>query len=157
MDPHASLAPWPAAFRKHLAVSLRHNSPVPTGLTPGHLSRATSRPLVSALIAAHGGDTSAIHASVGAVVCGSANLQLQDTSLASYLEEQGTLYVPEGAVNAGAVIEGILRQLHGTSGRQLAGEVIRATESRVIELLQSARRREQSPLERFKEQSGADD
>ena len=59
--PHTSLALVPATFRKHLAVRRRQSSPIPTGRTPGSLSRATNLPLMRALIAAQGGVPLAIH------------------------------------------------------------------------------------------------
>lgn len=44
------------------------------------------------------------------IICGSANHQLDTTTLAHDLEAEGVLYVPDFTINAGAVIEGVLRR-----------------------------------------------
>ena len=59
--PQAIVAWCPTAAITHLAMSLLMTSPTPTGLTPGFLSRATSRQAMRALIAAQGGWLFAIH------------------------------------------------------------------------------------------------
>ena len=42
--PHASIARCPTAAKTHLAIKRRKISPIPTGRTPGCLSRTTSTP-----------------------------------------------------------------------------------------------------------------
>jgi leucine dehydrogenase len=83
------------------------------------------------------------------VICGSANQQLQDETLAHELSERGVLYVPDFAVNAGAVIEGVLRQTAppGTDPNDAVRAAIDAIGPRVRELLESARRADVTPLE----------
>jgi hypothetical protein len=51
----ASLASAPATRRRIFAVARRQVLPTPTGRTPGHLSRAQSRPDINAWYPAHGG------------------------------------------------------------------------------------------------------
>ncbi|MFT7620029.1 MAG: leucine dehydrogenase [Planctomycetota bacterium] len=71
------------------------------------------------------------------VICGSANLQTSNSELADQLFAEGCLFIPEAAVNAGAVLEGILVESEKDEerGRELARAHIMATESRVMELL----------------------
>ena len=88
------------------------------------------------------------------LVCGSANLQLARPEVAEILHREGTLFVPECAVNAGAVIQGIVRHTHGEAGARKAAAMIRATDARVAELLYAARAAEVSPSRRFEEVSG---
>ena len=66
------------------------------------------------------------HANVGAlrcrIVCGAANVQLEDATLATTLAERGILYVPDFAANAGAVIEAVLATQNPPPAAQLARE-----------------------------------
>lgn len=87
------------------------------------------------------------------VVCGSANQQLEDETLAHVLAEHGVLYVPDFAVNSGAVIEGVLRQ-QARPGTHAAATVeasidasIRAIGPRLRDLLEAARKADVTPLE----------
>jgi len=89
----------------------------------------------------------------GRVICGSANHQLEDETLAHALAEHGILYVPDFAVNAGAVIEGVLRQ-QARPGTHAAATVeasieasIRAIGPRIRDLLEAARAADVTPLE----------
>ena len=47
--PQAAFASGPVTRSRHFVINLRHVSPMPTGLIPGCLSRAISRPLINAL------------------------------------------------------------------------------------------------------------
>lgn len=83
------------------------------------------------------------------VICGAANQQLEEEMLAHELAAAGVLYVPDFAVNAGAVIEGVLRTI--TPAQSDVGEVVRAAVEaigpRVRELLEAARQADMTPLE----------
>jgi len=87
------------------------------------------------------------------VICGSANQQLEDETLAHALAEQGVLYVPDFAVNAGAVIEGVLRQQARSSTHDAAtleasiARSIQAIGPRLRDLLESAQKADVTPLE----------
>ena len=61
MVPQAAFASVPVTRSRHFAISLHQVSPTLTDLIPGCLSRAISRPLISALWAAHGGRPFPIH------------------------------------------------------------------------------------------------
>ena len=87
------------------------------------------------------------------IICGSANYQLEDETLAHTLAEHGVLYVPDFAVNSGAVIEGVLRQ-QARPGTHAAATVeasidasIRAIGPRIRDLLEAARKADVTPLE----------
>ncbi len=83
------------------------------------------------------------------IVCGSANQQLDDETLAHALDERGILYVPDFAVNAGAVIEGVLRQQYGDAA-DIDARVqarIEAIGPRIRALLEAARKADVTPLE----------
>jgi len=83
------------------------------------------------------------------VICGSSNQQLEDEMLAHALAAAGVLYVPDFAVNAGAVIEGVLRTITPPEGD--VGAVVRAAVEaigpRIRELLETARQADMTPLE----------
>lgn len=83
------------------------------------------------------------------VICGSANHQLEDETLAHALAEQDILYVPDFAVNAGAVIEGVLRQ-QARAGEDPGPRIevaIAAIGPRIRALLEMARAQAITPLE----------
>lgn len=83
------------------------------------------------------------------VICGSANNQLEDDTLAHALAEQDILYIPDFTVNAGAVIEGVLRRAAavGLDPQAEIDEAIRAIGPRIRALLEAAREQDMTPLE----------
>lgn len=83
------------------------------------------------------------------VICGSANQQLEEETLAHELAERGVLYVPDFAVNAGAVIEGVMRRqaAPGTDPSQAIHEAIARIGPRLRDLLRVARDADMTPLE----------
>ncbi len=80
-----------------------------------------------------------------ALVCGSANLQVMSPEVEAHLFRQGCLYVPEIAVNAGAVIEGVIRVRATHESQSSSQGHITATEERVQNLLRLAQEKGQSP------------
>ena len=104
------------------------------------------------------------HANVAAlrcrIVCGAANVQLEESTLATTLAERGILYVPDFAANAGAVIEAVLAfQNPAPTAEIVAGErfaplaseltaaAVDAIGPRVANLLVEADACELTPLE----------
>lgn len=83
------------------------------------------------------------------VVCGSANQQLEEETLAHELAERGVLYVPDFAVNAGAVIEGVMRKqaLPGSDPSEAIQQAIARIGPRLRDLLRVAREADMTPLE----------
>lgn len=83
------------------------------------------------------------------VICGAANHQLGDEGLAHELAERQILYVPDFAINSGAVIEGVLRQVTppGADPEPLIDAAIAAIGPRVRELLRIAEAAQVTPLE----------
>ena len=83
------------------------------------------------------------------IICGSANHQLDTTTLAHDLDAAGILYVPDFAVNAGAVIEGVMRR-QATADADLGRELRRALDDigpRARRMLALAVEHEITPLE----------
>lgn len=83
------------------------------------------------------------------VICGAANHQLAEDHFAHALAERNILYVPDFAANAGAVIEGVIRQ-SAPVGADVDAEVERALSEvgpRVRRLLEEARTLNMTPLE----------
>lgn len=83
------------------------------------------------------------------VICGSANQQLEEEMLAHELAARGVLYVPDFAVNAGAVIEGVLRTTAppGSDAAAAVRLAVEAIGTRIRELLETARQADMTPLE----------
>ena len=83
------------------------------------------------------------------VICGAANHQLEVDTLAHELAERGVLYVPDFAVNSGAVIEGVLR--HTTPAGEDVAERVRTAllgiGPRIRAILEEAARLDITPLE----------
>lgn len=73
-------------------------------------------------------------------VCGSANNQLQDESLATLMRERGIVYAPDFVVNAGAVTEGVFTIQRGATDavRREAARHIDGVQSTVLGLLREA-------------------
>jgi leucine dehydrogenase len=98
------------------------------------------------------------------IVCGCANNQLADESLADALAERGILYAPDFVVNAGGLIH-IYREIRGYSeheARQLAlgievnvKRVLTAADERAITPLRAARELAQERLDAARQQPGA--
>lgn len=82
-------------------------------------------------------------------ICGSANQQLASPAADRALWQAGILYAPDVLVNAGAVIEGVLTTKEGATEavREAARDHILATEERLVELLDRARRDQVPPGE----------
>jgi leucine dehydrogenase len=78
------------------------------------------------------------------VVCGSANNQLADDSLADVLAERGVLYAPDFIANAGGLIN-VYREIKGYSPNH-ALELAEGIEQTVRQVLSVASRRGVSPL-----------
>lgn len=80
-------------------------------------------------------------------ICGSANDQLAEATVADVLHQRGVAYAPDLAVNAGAVIEGVLTARHGRTQRVLASleDRIERIETRVVDLLERSRQEDRSP------------
>jgi leucine dehydrogenase len=83
------------------------------------------------------------------VVCGSANNQLADESLAEGLAERGVLYAPDFVVNAGGLIN-VYREIRGYSGED-ARRLVLAIEDNLARMLATARERAVTPLEAARE------
>ena len=83
------------------------------------------------------------------VVCGSANNQLADESLAEELAERGILYAPDFVVNAGGLIN-VYREIRGYSGED-ARRLVLAIEDNLAGVLATARERAITPLEAARE------
>jgi len=83
------------------------------------------------------------------IICGAANHQLDTTTLAHDLEAADILYVPDFAVNAGAVIEGVIRRTApaGADVDALVGRALDAIGERVGRLLARADESDITPLE----------
>jgi leucine dehydrogenase len=79
-----------------------------------------------------------------AVICGAANNQLVDDSLAELLAGRGILYAPDHVVNAGGLIH-VYREIRGYSEEE-ATELVLAIESNLDRLLEIARERSITPL-----------
>jgi len=79
------------------------------------------------------------------IVCGCANNQLADESLAESLAEQGILYAPDFVVNAGGLIH-VYREIRGYS-EERARELVRGIEQNVASILRTANEREITPLD----------
>jgi leucine dehydrogenase len=78
------------------------------------------------------------------VVCGCANNQLADDSLAESLAERGILYAPDFVVNAGGLIH-VYREIQGYSESH-ARELALAIEDNLAAILTAARERGVTPL-----------
>ena len=78
------------------------------------------------------------------VVCGSANNQLADDSLAEALDERGILYAPDFIANAGGLIH-VYREIKGYS-EERAVELARGIEATMGRVLEAASSRETTPL-----------
>jgi leucine dehydrogenase len=78
------------------------------------------------------------------VVCGCANNQLADDSLAESLAERGILYAPDFVVNAGGLIH-VYREIQGYSESH-ARELALAIEDNLEAILTTARERDVTPL-----------
>ena len=79
-----------------------------------------------------------------AILCGAANNQLADESLAVLLEERGVLYAPDFIANAGGLIN-VYRELHGY-GEERARELALGIEETMGRILDQARERRMTPL-----------
>ncbi len=79
-----------------------------------------------------------------AVVCGSANNQLADESLAEVLAEHGILYAPDFIANAGGLIH-VYREIKGYS-EERALALVEGIEGAVEKVLELAAQRGVSPL-----------
>jgi leucine dehydrogenase len=78
------------------------------------------------------------------IICGSANNQLAEDSLADELAEVGILYAPDYVVNAGGLIH-VYREIRGYSEEQ-AVELVLGIEATVDRVLETARREAITPL-----------
>jgi leucine dehydrogenase len=74
-----------------------------------------------------------------AVVCGSANNQLLESSDGDYLEKRGILYVPDYAANAGGIIGGCCMELMGWD-QQATKKKIDAIYDTILRLFELAQR-----------------
>lgn len=79
------------------------------------------------------------------IVCGCANNQLADESLAESLAERGILYAPDFVVNAGGLIH-VYREIRGYS-EERARELVLGIEQNVASILRTANEREITPLD----------
>jgi leucine dehydrogenase len=79
------------------------------------------------------------------IICGSANNQLSEDMSAKKVQEMGHLWLPDFSVNAGAVIEGVMAFENSQDSRERADSCIRATQDRVLSLLQKAKANNLSP------------
>ena len=78
------------------------------------------------------------------IICGSANNQLADDSLADELAERGILYAPDYVVNAGGLIH-VYREIRGYSEDQ-AVELVLGIEATVDRVLETAGQAAITPL-----------
>ena len=78
------------------------------------------------------------------IICGSANNQLADDSLADELAERGILYAPDYVVNAGGLIH-VYREIRGYSEDQ-AVELVLGIEATVDRVLETAGQEAITPL-----------
>ncbi len=80
-------------------------------------------------------------------ICGSANNQLSDPSVAMQLLERGVVHAPDVVVSAGAVIEGVLTVSggQGADARAAVASAIDGIESTTAELLAAAHELGQPP------------
>jgi leucine dehydrogenase len=79
------------------------------------------------------------------VVCGAANNQLADDSLAERLAERGILYAPDFVVNAGGLIH-VYREIRGY-GETHARELVMGIERNLEGILRAAEERGTTPLD----------
>jgi leucine dehydrogenase len=79
------------------------------------------------------------------IVCGCANNQLGDESLAVSLAERGILYAPDFVVNAGGLIH-VYREIRGYS-EQHASELVLGIEQNLGRILRTAEERAITPLD----------
>jgi leucine dehydrogenase len=79
------------------------------------------------------------------VICGSANNQLADDSLAEPLAERGILYAPDFVANAGGLIH-VYREIRGYSADD-ARDLARGIEANLERIFVAARERSVTPLE----------
>jgi leucine dehydrogenase len=79
------------------------------------------------------------------IVCGCANNQLGDESLAVSLAERGILYAPDFVVNAGGLIH-VYREIRGYSERH-ASELVLGIEQNLGRILRTAEERAITPLD----------
>jgi leucine dehydrogenase len=85
------------------------------------------------------------------IVCGSANNQLADESLAERLAERGILFAPDFIANAGGLIN-VYREIAGY-GRERAAELARGIETTIREIVLAADARGITPLEAAQERA----
>jgi len=78
------------------------------------------------------------------IVCGCANNQLADESLAEALAARGILYAPDFVVNAGGLIH-VYREIRGYS-EEHARELVLGIERNLEEILRTAQKRAITPL-----------
>ena len=83
------------------------------------------------------------------VVCGSANNQLADESLAARLAERGILYAPDFIANAGGLIH-VYMEIKGYS-KERAAELALGIESTLARILRVAATRGETPLDAARE------
>jgi leucine dehydrogenase len=79
------------------------------------------------------------------IVCGCANNQLADESLAESLAERGILYAPDFVVNAGGLIH-VYREIRGYSEAH-ASELVLGIEGNLGRILRTADERDITPLD----------
>jgi leucine dehydrogenase len=79
------------------------------------------------------------------VICGSANNQLADDSLAGALAERGILYAPDFVANAGGLIH-VYREIRGHSEDD-ARSLVLGIEANLEAIFAAARERSVTPLE----------
>jgi leucine dehydrogenase len=79
------------------------------------------------------------------IVCGCANNQLADESLAESVAERGILYAPDFVVNAGGLIH-VYREIRGYS-EEHAGELVLGIEGNLEGILRTAQERAITPLD----------
>ena len=81
------------------------------------------------------------------MICGSANTQLEDDTLAQVLHARGVLYAPDFIVNAGAVIEGATVLFSNEDNvREHANTAIDQIEYRLSDVFHEARENGAPPL-----------
>ena len=86
------------------------------------------------------------------IVCGSANNQLADDSLAAELNSGGVLYAPDFIANAGGLIH-VYREIRGYSSER-AAELARGIEATLSSVLAEADARSITPLDAARELAG---
>ena len=86
------------------------------------------------------------------VLCGSANNQLTDESLAATLDERGILYAPDFIANAGGLIN-VFREIRGYTPEH-ARELACGIEETIGTVLATARERGTTPLEAARDLAG---